>query len=190
MMNEPLFRSAHAALVFALNYSGQAYDRPLMNRMSDEPSRSSGKGLHGLDGAAQAGMILAELSRLAPVHGGILTARIAPRYTPCSCRVACCSKRRPNTEWEVAIDEVSRFAINALSGCVSNGRLRRGIVCRFFGSHVSLGKLAEDCSVSAPTAGSHNARISKLLRGEELRAWESFEARLRETGMVGEAVPA
>ena len=34
---EPLFDSAHAALVYAFNYSGQAYDRPLMNRLADDP---------------------------------------------------------------------------------------------------------------------------------------------------------
>ncbi|MDR1349635.1 MAG: hypothetical protein LBJ59_02420 [Zoogloeaceae bacterium] len=37
--DEPLFSSAHAALTFALNFCGQNYDRPLMNRMA---ARSEG----------------------------------------------------------------------------------------------------------------------------------------------------
>lgn len=61
---EPMFKSAHAALVFALNYSMQQYDRPLINRIAAGHTKESHKGLSGVDGAAQAGMIRAELARL------------------------------------------------------------------------------------------------------------------------------
>lgn len=53
------FTRAHAALVFALNFASDCYDRPVMNRLADGP-RAAGKGLAGLDGAAQAGMVRAE----------------------------------------------------------------------------------------------------------------------------------
>lgn len=41
--SEPLFSSAHAAIVFALNYNHQQYDKPLMNRLSWGPM-PEGKG--------------------------------------------------------------------------------------------------------------------------------------------------
>ncbi|MNY38370.1 hypothetical protein D3C86_1729920 [compost metagenome] len=56
----PLFPRAHAALTFALNYSMQQYDRPLMNRIASGEltagmAPGGGEGLSGLDGAGQAG---------------------------------------------------------------------------------------------------------------------------------------
>lgn len=184
-MNEPLFRSAHEALVFALNYSGQAYDRPLMNRMAQEPHRSSGKGLAGLDGAAQAGFIRAELSRLAPVCQAALIARIAPPSTPCACGHACCSGHRPNPEWNDAIAVLATFAASALSGCVSNGKLRRGIVAKHFGAAIGgIGKLADACGVHRDTASAHNARIVALLKRVEGQAWHEFDRLMLASGMI------
>lgn len=58
-MTEPttiLFRTPQAALVFAFNYSMQQQGRPLADRMAS-PAARTGKGLSGVDGAAQAGMI-------------------------------------------------------------------------------------------------------------------------------------
>jgi hypothetical protein len=51
-----LFRTPQAALVFAFNYSMQQQDRPLMDRLAS-PAARTGKGLSGVDGAGQAGMI-------------------------------------------------------------------------------------------------------------------------------------
>jgi hypothetical protein len=58
-MTEPttiLFRTPQAALVFAFNYSMQQQGRPLADRLAS-PAARTGKGLSGVDGAAQAGMI-------------------------------------------------------------------------------------------------------------------------------------
>ena len=184
-MNEPLFRSAHEALVFALNYSGQAYDRPLMNRMADEPHRSSGKGLVGLDGAAQAGMIRAELSMLAPVLQAALIARCGPQSTPCACKHACCSGQKPNPEWNEAIAVLSSYSLSVLSGRVSNGKLRRGIVAKHFGAAIGgIGKLADVCNVNRDTASDHNAKIVPLLKETEGRAWHEFDQRMFATGTI------
>ena len=78
---EPLFINAHSALVFAFNFSGQCYDRPMMNRMA-APSVGTGKGLVGLDGAAQAGMIRGEVKSLGKLAEAILIARFAPHSMP------------------------------------------------------------------------------------------------------------
>lgn len=57
----PLLSSALATLTFALNYSMQQFDRPIMNKIASgkfaaEMTLEDGKGLSGLDGAGQPGM--------------------------------------------------------------------------------------------------------------------------------------
>lgn len=161
-----LFRSAHAALVFALNYSMQQYDRPLMNRVAGGPTKEEGKGLSGLDGAAQAGMIRAELARLLPLHQAMLVASIAPQQVPCECRAACCGGWKTNPEWSDAISELTTVAAAAaLSGCVSNGRLRSALIQRLLGAKATLADLAARHDVDEKTAGAHSAKLKRWLFG-------------------------
>ncbi len=164
--SEPLFRSAHAALVFAFNYSMQQYDRPIMNRLAAGPSKSEGRGLSGLDGAGQAGMIRAELARLAPLHQAVLVASIAPQQIPCECRAACCGGWKVNPEWSDAMSELTTVAAAAaLSGCLSNGRLRSALIQRILGAKVTLAELAGRHNVDEKTAGAHSAKLKRWLFG-------------------------
>lgn len=163
---DPLFKSAHAALVFALQYSKQQYDRPMMNRVAAGPSAHEGKGLSGIDGAGQAGMIRAELERLPKLQQAVLIAAAADQRVACECRASCCVGWKVNPEWADAISDLTAAAASAaLSGCVSNGRLRSGLIQRMFGVKASLVDLAERCHVDPDTAGSHNAKIKKWLFG-------------------------
>lgn len=161
-----LFRSAHAALVFALHYSMQQYDRPLMNRVAAGPAKDDGKGLSGLDGAGQAGMIRAELARLAPLHQAVLVANIAPQQVVCECRAACCGGWKTNPEWSDAISELTTVAAAAaLAGCVSNGRLRSALIQRLLGAKATLADLAARHDVDEKTAGAHSAKLKRWLFG-------------------------
>ncbi|ODA19957.1 hypothetical protein A9G00_43560 [Achromobacter xylosoxidans] len=168
---EPLFKSAHEALLFALNYSMQQYDRPLMNRIASGEltagmASGGGKGLSGLDGAGQAGMIRAELAQLRPLQQAALIASAAPAQIPCECRVSCCSGWKVNPEWRDAMSVLSTAAAaGALSGCISNGRLRSALIQRHFGAEISLLKLAERHEVSERTAEAHSARLKRWLFG-------------------------
>ena len=73
-MNDALFRSAHQALSFAFTYSetqhgtAAAAERQiaLAARERYERVAGSGRGLKGLDGAAQAGMIRSMVERNTP----------------------------------------------------------------------------------------------------------------------------
>lgn len=163
---EPLFRSAHDALVFAFNFSMQQYDRPLMNRaMAGKPERE-GKGLSGLDGAGQAGMIRAELDRLPPVPRAVLIASCAPNQLPCYCGVSCCAGWKHNPEWSDAMSLLtSMAAAGALSGCVSNGRLRSALIQRLLGAKATLASIAEDHDVSERTAEAQSAKLKRWLFG-------------------------
>lgn len=200
--DEPLFSSAHAALTFAHHFVCQHYDPPAMVKMMRGPAIGSGKGLSGLDGAAQAGMVLAQMDSLPKLHHAILVARTAPPTVPCSCGARCCAKKRPNDEWERAIGYITQEAVGVLSGCLSHYRLRRAIVERCLGGKDAISKIAEECGVNRDTASNHNARILRWLRGdkptkhaiqrvvdrkigEEERAWAHMDELLRSVGLVG-----
>lgn len=197
---EPLFESAHGALVFAFNFSGQCYDRPMMNRLAS-PAVGSGKGLVGLDGAAQAGMIRAEVQTLGKLAEAIIIARIAPRSVPCHCRSACCAGHKPNKEWTDAISILADYVrTTALAGCTSNGMLRREYVVRYFtrkDDRISLEALADKHDIARNTVSAHAAKVALLLGGAqpkkdkpgvpglESAAMDAIEDRLRDIGMVG-----
>lgn len=196
----PLFISAHAAIVFALNFSSQCYERPAMNKMAS-PAVGTGKGLVGLDGAAQAGMIRSEMKTLGKLAEAILVARIAPRSIPCECRSPCCSGHRPNDEWTNAIAVLSdRARTTALAGCSVNGLMRRDFVVRYFDpkdGRISIEALADRHNIARNTASAHVAKVSNWLGGAkagvdkqpvpgfEQIAMSAIEDRLREIGMVG-----
>lgn len=190
---EPLFRSAHEALTFALNYSMQQYDRPLMNRaMSAKPSGGGeGKGLSGLDGAGQAGMIRAELAKLVPLHQAVLVTSIAPARLPCECRVSCCSGWKVNPEWQDAMSQLSvAAAAGALSGCLSNGRMRSDLIQRLFGFKVTFSDLAERYDVDEKTVAAHHAKLKRWLFGGEgvhPLAYRNVTERLRVCRLVESA---
>ena len=197
---EPLFESAHGALVFAFNFSGQCYDRPMMNRLAS-PAIGSGKGLVGLDGAAQAGMIRAEVQTMGKLAEAIIIARIAPRSVPCHCRSACCAGHRPNKEWTDAISVLADYVrTTALAGCTANGMLRREYVVRYFSrkdERVSLEVLAERHDVARNTISAHASKVAMLFGGTQAKkdkaavpgfeaaAMNAIEDRLRAIGMVG-----
>jgi hypothetical protein len=197
---EPLFNNAHSALVFAFNFSGQSFDRPMMNRLA-APAVGTGKGLVGLDGAAQAGFIRSEVQRLGRLAEAILIARIAPSSTPCSCRSICCSGHKPNKEWADAISYLAdQVRTTALAGCTANGMMRREYVIRYFtpkNKRRMLDSMAKKFDIDRNTASTHNSKVSSWLGGvpskngnsaiigmEEL-ARNAIESRLIEIGMVG-----
>nr|WP_313657424.1 hypothetical protein [Achromobacter ruhlandii] len=194
---QPMFASPHAALAFAFNYSKQQYDRPMINRLATGSTKQQGKGLSGPDGAGQAGMIRAEFAKLTMLEQAVLTLGIAERQVPCECHAACCAGYKTNPEWVDALSVLSSAAAaEALSGCVSNGRLRAGLIQKLFGVKVSLADLAEKCHVDADTASAHHMKLKRWLFGRSSlgsnfpaglhqRALRAITARLYACGWIG-----
>ncbi len=188
---DALFEDSFEALLFAFNYSGQSYNRPWMNRMAARaegcvPERK--KGLFGLDGAAQAGMIRAEVRELGKIPEAILTARFAPHHFPCVCASACCSGKKANAEW---VDAVALLADHmraaALAKTGADYRMRRACVARFFSANAkkfSIEEIARACDVSRNTASAHVSRVARLLRTLEASAQDAIAERLHAIGMV------
>jgi hypothetical protein len=102
-MTEILFRSAHEALTFAFRFSHDQSPRTPMTRLMQGGSIGAGKGLIGMDGAGQAGMILAALVHLKPDEKHVLVVRYGDLKEPC----ACCGQMAPTREWADSQDALS-----------------------------------------------------------------------------------
>lgn len=197
--DEPLFKSAHDALLFAFNFSDQQYERPLMNRMADDPIGHVSKGLSGMDGAGQAAMVFNQLEHMPALYQYIVFASYAPRSIECTCGRPCCVGHKPNEFWQACIREIEEAAITqALPGCISHRVLRRGIVQREFGDkRIVLADLAEKAGVDKNTATNHSVRVRFWLNGSPARkgqdeilgvrtkASRMIEGILEEKGLIG-----
>lgn len=188
VISEPLFTSTHAALTFCLNFVEQQYDRPLMNRLAS-PVVGSGRGLAGVDGAAQAGMIRSELRRLPRLEECALIARCAPPYLPCSCGHACCSGQKPHREWTDAVGELARdLKRGVFESREVSIMLRRAYVLRHFTPkkhREAIEVVAERLGIVRNTFSAHYGKVKTYLTKLEDRAYDALDERLRRGGVVG-----
>ena len=194
MDGKPLFRSAHEAMVFAANFRHEIVPRSAMSQMAAPSTGGGGKIPGGLDGAAQAGMILGEASRLSePLYGLCVFARVAPKSKPCSCKAACCSGKVPNWAWLEAIDTITSMAWalqrgsdTGKRGPVDCQRLRRSLVLKYFGEGIILKDLAEECELADGTVSTHFAFFSRTLKKYEKEGWSALDVRLTELKIIGD----
>ncbi|MDF0605388.1 hypothetical protein HZU77_006955 [Neisseriaceae bacterium TC5R-5] len=195
-MMSPLFLSSHDALVFAMNRTHHAYDRPLINRLAS-PSNSSGKGLAGTDGIAQAAMIRLALSELNPLYQAMLTASTAQPILHCGCGAICCCGAKPNDEWVQAISYLAEHVREtALAGCHISNPLLREYVARYFlpkAQRSSLEDLALTYSLSRNSVGTHTAKVARYFSGTpgsqsqvglKTLAWEAIDHQLQARGII------
>lgn len=192
---EAVFRDVVHALRYAYSFNSQQYGKSLMARMYGPPG--SGRGLSGIDGAGQAGFILAEVAKLQLVQQAVLFVRYSPSDFPCSCGALCCSKRRPNREWTVTIEWLAEHTAVLFSGCLSNVRLRRVLVRDvLLGEKMDYTALGKQFGVDRHTVAKHALCIKTALigtrhqKGEFDRAFERADELLREAGIVGEIAVA
>ena len=187
------FHSVHGALTYAFSYVAQHYDAPTMNRAMDTTPAREGKGLHGVDGAAQSGMIRAEIARLRPDAQALLAVKYAPRSWPCECGRSCCSGQARNDEWADALAHlVARAVPCALAGCVTHYRARRALVIRALVKsdalrgvrHDTLQDVADSVGLHVKTVESHNRRVLDWIRGLHDNSEAEIYMRLVGCGMV------
>lgn len=192
-MQGPLFESAWSAAMFAINYHlhNQPEKSAMLKAMSD-PSPAGGKGLVGLDGAAQSGMVLSELKRVGTLGEACIIARIAKKQIPCYCKSDCCNGHRPNWTWMSAIGTIST-EVSAIfraerepgkRGEQENHTLQRLLIAKVFGTPVKLSEAATEHDITPATVGNHYAKILRLLKRAEADAWRDFEAVLKASGII------
>lgn len=185
--HEGIFHSAHESVVFALNYCEQQSAMSPMAKILQQGALGAGRGLVGLDGAGQAGMVMAEIGRLADTNYFMavsLIARCAVEKNRCTCGRPCCSRWKPNPLWRESINQLSDYVLSHLSGSLSSRVLRIASVEKHFGRKVSIEQIAEDCGVHRNTAGTQNNAIRKCLKDLEGNAWSAYTEALEEAGML------
>lgn len=190
-MSEYPFRSASEALRFALTFSmGAKPNRDAVNQLA-APTKSTGRGLGGMDGAAQAGMVLLELKACGEFYSNLLIAKVAPRKLPCSCKSACCSGFTPNWDWTYAFGYlVSKVLVemqgrsDRVRGLAQNHYLRSHLVMKYLGSNESVKDIAKEADVSEQTAHSHRKMIFSILHEAESKSWKEIEQRLIVAGIT------
>lgn len=177
-----LFQSAHQALRFAFNYSDMqhgnaaAAERAIAlqskERYLNPPS--SGRGLVGPDGAAQAGMIQNAVERQDYLTRLIITARFTEN-DPSTRRAACAAlalyARKLST-----VDVSVRSRPDALAL----------LLRRHFGMKVNMGRIADDNDVHASTVRRWQVHVLKWIRPAEQRAMNRLERALEDAQVVDE----
>lgn len=83
IVEQPVFNSYQEALLFAYNYADQQFAKSLMTRMLARTG--STRGLVGLDGAGEAGMIMASVRKLSQIEQDALCIRYTKVKSFCKC---------------------------------------------------------------------------------------------------------
>lgn len=188
---EAIFRTVRGAVMFAMNYTHGTLKKSALVEMMGGASRV-GRGLGGLDGAAQAGMIRTEIGRIRQRRRSIIVARCASPTMPCACKAMCCRGWRENPEWAEAINDLTGYVLEeGLCGMLSHHRLRRAMVARYFigktapsGAKQNLGEIAQICGVHRSTASAHNKAVVEHLKREEQLATYEIEGLLKVAGVI------
>lgn len=175
MTDEPLFKTTHDALRFAFGYmERQSPKTPLMSmvgsgryREEDSPPRSdsisNGNRLIGLDAAAQAGMILAEVCRLPDDQHNVIVARYYRTTHECKC----CGSEVPREEWSAAIDALSHCVeLEGVHRKVRNEMVKKA-VC---GGKLDIDRLCKEHSLARRTLYAQLASIKTKFRKLERTA--------------------
>lgn len=180
-MSEPLFKSAHQALTFAFNFSASNYDAPVMNRMAQDPA-PAGRGLGGLDGAAQAGMVMSRLNNLKKKHTAVLTARVAPKWFEEVWQDARDKEKVVNNEWKMATSWLIIGVEKYFD--IGNIELTESIVLKYVGDKSTDEEIAKRSGVHRNTVQRNRRKVFAKLRKLEAEAWVYIEDELVRAGIV------
>lgn len=177
MTETALFTSTHAALTFAYHYAGQQSPRTPMSKLMQGGALGSGKGLVGVDGAAQAGMILAAVDRLPREQRHVITVRFGDVRDDCPC----CGQPAPTDEWSDAVDALSHCSeLEGVPRRVRHAAIERAICRRKWDAT----KLSKDFGLSERTLYRQVATLKKRLGKLENTAVRSLDEFFRATGLL------
>ncbi|WP_186275808.1 hypothetical protein [Burkholderia gladioli] len=179
------YESSITLCKWAMRYGYDHFDMSPTAKLAGGAAIGSGFGLVGLDGAAQAGMVLCEVENLQVIDKAFVIAVCAPVSTECKCGSACCRGWRENRVWREAINFIGQMMIERLGIDLRNVRLRNLLVEKHFGKKHKFTDIGIRADVDRKTAAAHYKTIDRALTAEEYRVWVKFEERLRDRGMVG-----
>lgn len=179
--DEPIFSSAHQAMLFAFTYSelqhgtAGAAERIIALAARERYERELGhvgRGLKGLDGAAQAGMIKSCVLAQGHLEQHVIIARFA-RLSPSAQQNACASIALYARKTPVVGDAIRK-------------RLQALVVItrRHYGLRVNLGQLADSENVDARTVRRWQYEMRRWLNAVDRRAMDEAEFRLQKAGVI------
>lgn len=203
-MSDAPFDSVHAALTYAFNFSEQQYPETTLAKMMRKAQEEdvgdheigTGRGLTGVDGAGQAGMVLAEIARAPDDHRNAVFARYCKRSRTCG---HCGNRYALTEEWKAAIIGLAEFSVDHLDPKTKDGggkrvivdvRLRHDLVAAYFGKKANYTKLADQYGLDRHTVASYYATIAKALKTLEFAAQDQLHWKLVAAGMIAEAIAA
>lgn len=178
-----LFKDPHEALTFAFRFSSQQYPASPMSKLVKAGRIGSGKGLHALDGAGQAGMIMREVESLDSPSRACIVARYSLRFDDCPC----CENQRMKQEYAEAVTTLAEWSLQWLTG-LSMRTIRHAIIRSYFEKGYSLAAAAKAIGVPKATAYAQRANIIQHLKELDSRALQSVHDQVAD--MCGELAVA
>lgn len=188
----PIFRSTYEALTFAFNFNGQ---NVVTATLGLPPAGGNGRGLGGLDGAAEAGNIKRIVKLSGEFSENVAIARFMPKRIPCSCRRLCCQGWIPNLEWRGAIRHITREIQGVCFDGHADSEYRNRVVGRYFMKEAEREPFVSIAAVggfSERTVKRHFEQVRQFLggnktqKGSEQILMDRIDAALRDAGVVGE----
>ena len=168
-----LFRNSQEALIFAFNFSSAQYGISEMARLAG-PMASSGKGLVGVDGAGQAGMIMKKVDDLDRYHRACIIARYSQRFEECRC---CRNASMPLQQYRESISTLADWSVQFITG-LSLRQMREVIIRSFYEQGVSFKTEADKLNVPKSTAYDQRSMIIAGLKKIDSTAQAEIFAKL------------
>jgi hypothetical protein len=184
VIEEGIFRSAREALVFALNYQCDQYATSAVARLAREGTIGSGRGLVGLDGAAQAGMVKSRLKTMSDQSVAALIARCMSHQVKCDGSDTANAQMKDSAAWLAAIDEVRRFIETTQAHAVVLDVVAVAAIRKFFGERKTVQEIADHAGMHRVTANRQILIIKAELERLEVEAWAELDSSLRAAGMI------
>jgi hypothetical protein len=176
---DALFKSAHEAMVFAFQYAGQQSPRtPMSSLLRRGEVIGTGKGLVGVDGAGQAGMVLAALDHLTKEQRAVIVARYGDVRSACPC----CGQPTPSSQWKEAVDTLVEGSeeLRGLPRAIQRAAVEK-VVCR---RKIRLASFAVEYGLSERTLRHKNADLKQRLGKVENQALAWLEDHFGGRGLL------
>lgn len=184
-----LFKSAYDALTFAFNYNGTNCTTAMLGL----PPKGNGRGLGGLDGAAEAGNIKRIVKTLGLDTEMMIVARFMPDRIICGCGRACCKGWYTSLAWKSALRYLSRMLSTVCFSDKGSEEYRMAVLAHWFKpDEKSIEEIGSEEGFSRSTAYEHFNAVKKFFRstrtrkGAEQVVLEAVEAELVKADIVGE----
>lgn len=182
--HEGIFESAEEAITFACNYSSQQYALSPMAKILQRGAYGSGRGLVGLDGAGQSGMVFAEIAGLDYWQMLAVMAGKMVRSERCDCTHSCCRGWKMTDVFREAVHQLADHVARVLPVVPQVKEFRVAVIMKFYGEKVHPQDVAEKLEIPEDAAERHITSIRKCIRDLQKSGLTALSERLDEVGML------